>query len=184
VTPVWLCGWELVATGIGYSRYGAVIDTSGNLYSYGEARNPSDGQRFSRGKEVWSQAELDRRYEGSIVRRAAVPVEEITRHMPLISGAAAEEVVVQAHLGSDLGIDILYCLIRDPATDRYTRVVLDELGEVQSMNPSPAARTLVAWLESRLDERPYPRLTVEELRARRVRMPAVQQQPLPAQPAP
>ena len=51
-----------------------------------------------------------------------------------------------------MGQHLLYCYTYDAAKRTYGQVMLDNRGDWDSTNPSPAAKTLVAWLNSRLGE--------------------------------
>jgi len=150
----WLCGREYVNQAWGYQRRGVVLDTAGNLWRYDFKGSPTALVNPWGPKDVsnMNEAELKLRYNGAMTTGAKVPLDEIARHMPLIEQAANATPTHPKGVGADMGQNMLYCYTYDAATRSYGQVMLDNKGDWDSTNPSPAAKTLAAWLDSRLGD--------------------------------
>ena len=150
----WLCGREYVNMAWGYRRRGAVLDTQGAIWRYDFKSSPTAFVNPWGPKDVsnMSEEELKLRYNGATKTDAKVPAEEIARHLPLIAEAADATPPQPKSVGADMGQNLLYCYTYDPAARTYAQVMLDNKGDWESTNPSPAAKTLAAWLDSRLGE--------------------------------
>ncbi|MEQ1867738.1 MAG: hypothetical protein ABL996_24215, partial [Micropepsaceae bacterium] len=148
----WLCGREYVNHAWGYQRFGTVLDTAGNIWKYkierapaGEAKpwNPND-------MSMLTEEDLKMRYEGAMTTGAKVPAEEIARNAALIEEASQATPTTPKGVGADMGQHLLYCYTYDAAKRTYGQVMLDNRGDWDSTNPSPAAKTLATWLDSHL----------------------------------
>jgi hypothetical protein len=150
----WLCGREYVNQAWGYQRRGVVLDTAGNIWRYDFKSSPAAlvNPWGPKDVSVMSEEELKLRYNGAMTTGTKVPVEEIARHMPLIADAADATPPQPKSVGADMGQNLLYCYTYDAATRSYGQVMLDNKGDWESTNPSPAAKTLAAWLDSRLGD--------------------------------
>lgn len=150
----WLCGREYMNQAWGYQRRGVVLDTSGSIWRYelkGAPLGPANPWRPT-DVSVLTEADLKMRYEGAMTTGTKVPAEEIARHMPLIEEAANATPPQPKSVGADMGQNLLYCYTYDAAKRTYGQVMLDNKGDWDSTNPSPAAKKLTAWLDSRLGE--------------------------------
>ena len=150
----WLCGREYANQAWGYQRRGVVLDTAGNIWRY-ELRGAPQGPANPWSPpdvSVLTEADLKMRYESAVTTGAKVPAAEIARHMPLIEDAANATPPQPKSAGADMGQNLLYCYTYDTARRTYGQVMLDNKGDWESMNPSPAAKTLAAWLDGRLGE--------------------------------
>ncbi len=150
----WVCGREYVNHAWGYQRRGVVLDAAGNIWRYnfngapkamGNPWQPNDMANMS-------EEELKLRYSGAMSSGPKVSAEEIAQHLPLIAEAAKAKPTEPKSVGADMGAHTLYCLSYNPATRTYAEVMLDQKGDWESTNPSPAAKTLAAWIDSRLGE--------------------------------
>jgi hypothetical protein len=148
----WLCGREYANQAWGYQRRGVVLDTAGNIWKYdinpaANARpwSPTDMSRLS-------EAELKMRYESAMTTGAKVPAGEIAKHFPLIEEASQATPPQPSPGGADMGQNTLYCYTYDAIKRSYAQVMLDNRGDWNSTNPSPAAKTLTVWLDARLGE--------------------------------
>ena len=150
----WLCGREYVNMAWGYRRRGAVLDTQGNIRRYDFKSSPTAFVNPWGPKDLanMSEEELKLRYNGATMVDQKVPAEEIARHLPLIAEAARTKPTEPKSVGADMGSNTLYCFAYEPARRSYAQVLLDQKGDWESTNPSPAAKTLAAWLDSRLGE--------------------------------
>ena len=150
----WLCGREYVNHAWVYQRRGVVLDTAGNLWRYDFKGSPTALVNPWGPKDMsnMSEEELKLRYNGAMTTGAKVPTEEIARHFPLIEEASNATPTQPKSVGADMGQNTLYCYTYDAAQRTYAQVMLDNKGDWDSTNPSPAAKTLAAWLDSRLGE--------------------------------
>jgi hypothetical protein len=150
----WLCGREYVNQAWGYQRRGVVLDTAGNVWKYDFKGSPTALVNPWGPKDMsnMSEEELKLRYNGAMTTGAKVPAEEIARHFPLIEEASNATPTQPKSVGADMGQNTLYCYTYDPAKRTYAQVMLDNKGDWDSTNPSPAAKTLAAWLNTRLGE--------------------------------
>ncbi len=150
----WLCGREYVNHAWGYQRRGVVFDTAGNIWRYSFKSTPKALVNPWSPKDVnnMSEDELKLRYNGAVVSDEKIPVAEIARHMPLIAEAAKADPTEPKSVGADMGADTLYCYLYDPQRRTYAQVMLDQKGDWESTNPSDAAKTLAAWINSRVGE--------------------------------
>jgi len=150
----WLCGREYANQAWGYQRRGVVLDTAGNVWRYDFKSSPAAlvNPWGPKDVSVMSEEELKLRYNGAMTTGTKVPVEEIARHMPLIADAADATPPQPKSVGADMGQYLLYCYTYDAARRSYAQVMLDNKGDWESTNPSPAAKTLAVWLDNRLGE--------------------------------
>lgn len=150
----WLCGREYVNMAWGYQRRGVVLDTQGNVWKYDFKGSPTALVNPWGPKDManMSEDELKLRYNGAMTTGTKVPTEEIARHLPLIAEAANAKPTQPKSVGADMGQNTLYCYTYDAAARTYAQVMLDNKGDWDSTNPSQAAKTLSAWLDSRLGE--------------------------------
>jgi hypothetical protein len=150
----WLCGREYVNQAWGYQRRGVVLDTAGNVWKYDFKGSPTAMVNPWGPKDMsrMSEEELKLRYNGAMVTGAKVPVEEIAKHFALIEDASQAKPTEPSPHGADMGQNTLYCYTYDASARTYGQVMLDNRGDWNSANPSPAAKTLAAWLDSRLGE--------------------------------
>jgi hypothetical protein len=150
----WLCGREYVNHAWGYQRRGVVFDTTGNVWRYSFQSSPKALVNPWGPKDMgrMSEEELKLRYNGAMVSGGNIPAEEIARHMPLIAEAAKAKPTEPKSVGADMGADTLYCYLYDPQSRTYAQVMLDQKGDWESTNPSGAAKTLAAWVNSRIGQ--------------------------------
>ena len=149
----WLCGREYANQAWGYQRRGVVLDTAGNIWKYDFKSSPTALVNPWGPKDManMSEEELKLRYNGAMTT-GKVPVEEIAKHLPLIAEAANAKPTEPKGVGADMGSNMLYCYTYDAAKRSYAQVLLDQKGDFESTNPSPAAKTLASWLDARLGQ--------------------------------
>ena len=150
----WLCGREYANQAWGYQRRGVVLDTAGNIWRYEIKGSPTALVNPWQPKDLTSmnEDELKLRYNGAVTTGTKVPVDEIARHFPLIEQAASATPTPPKSVGADMGQNLLYCYTYNPAQRTYAQVMLDNKGDWERTNPSPAAKTLSSWLNSALGE--------------------------------
>lgn len=153
IAQTWVCGREYENMAWGYQRRGVVLDAKGTLWRYDIKSTPDALVNPWHPKDLanMTEDELKLRYNGA-QEAGTVPVEEIARHLPLIREAANTKPTDPKGVGADMGANVLYCFTYDPATHSYAQIMLDQKGDFESTNPSDAAKTLSAWLNSRLGE--------------------------------
>lgn len=153
VQQTWLCGREYVNHAWGYQRRGVVLDTQGNIWKYDIKSSPTALVNPWQPKDLanMSEEELKLRYNGATVS-GKVPVEEITKHLPLIAEAAKATPTEPKGVGADMGANTLYCFTYDAAKKSYAQVLIDQKGDFESTNPSDAAKTLATWLNAKFGE--------------------------------
>jgi hypothetical protein len=154
IPQTWLCGREYVNHAWGYQRRGVVLDSKGNVWKYEFKSSPTALVNPWGPKDMsnMSEEELKLRYNGAMVTDVKVPSEEIAKHFALIAEAANAKPTQPKSVGADMGQNTLYCYTYDEAKRTYAQVMLDNKGDWESTNPSPAAKQLTAWLDSRLGE--------------------------------
>jgi hypothetical protein len=154
IQQTWLCGREYVNQAWGYQRRGVVLDAKGNLWKYDFKGSPAALVNPWGPKDManMSEEELKLRYNGAMVTDVKVPAEEIAKHFALIEEASQATPTQPKSVGADMGQNTLYCYTYDAGKRTYAQVMLDNKGDWESTNPSPAAKTLAAWLDSRLGE--------------------------------
>lgn len=150
----WLCGREYANQAWGYQRRGVVLDTAGNIWRYEIKGSPTVLVNPWQPKDITSmnEHELKLRYNGAVTTGTKVPVDEIPRHFPLIGQAANATPAPPKSVGADMGQNLLYCYTYIPAQRTYSQVMLDNKGDLESTNPSPAAKILSGWLDGLLGE--------------------------------
>lgn len=150
----WLCGREYANQAWGYQRRGVVLDTAGNIWRYEIKGSPTVLVNPWQPKDITSmnEHELKLRYNGAVTTGTKVPVDEIPRHFPLIGQAANATPTPPKSVGADMGQNLLYCYTYIPAQRTYSQVMLDNKGDLESTNPSPAAKILSGWLDGLLGE--------------------------------
>ena len=154
IQQTWLCGREYVNQAWGYQRRGVALDAKGNVWKYDFKGSPTALVNPWGPKDManMSEEELKLRYNGAMVSDVKVPPEEIAKHFALIEEASQATPTQPKSVGADMGQNTLYCYTYDAAKRTYGQVMLDNKGDWESTNPSPAAKTLAAWLDSRLGE--------------------------------
>lgn len=148
----WLCGREYVNHAWGYQRHGVVIDAQGAVLKYDFRRSTSNQVT------PWSptdpahltEDDLKARYEGAKETGKKIPAGDLSKHYPLIAEAAKTKPTEPTMTAADMGQTLTYCLTYDEATHSYSQVLIDNKGDWTNSNPSPAARTLSAWLDQAL----------------------------------
>lgn len=151
IAQTWICGREYENFAWGHQRRGVVLDAQGKLWRYDVKGAPRDSQWHPKDLANMSEEELNLRYAGA-QEAGTISIEEIARHLPLIEEASKTKPTEPRGVGADMGANILYCLNYDAATRSYEQVMLDQKGDFESANPSDAAKTLNAWLSTRLGE--------------------------------
>lgn len=153
IAQTWICGREYENMAWGYQRRGVVLDAKGTLWRYDIKSSPAALVNPWHANDLahMSEEELKLRYNGAQAA-GTVPVEEIARHLPLIDEASKAKPTEPKGVGADMGAHVLYCFTYDAATHSYAQVLLDQKGDFESTNPSDAAKTLAAWLNTRLGE--------------------------------
>ncbi|MEQ1754206.1 MAG: hypothetical protein ABL973_08725 [Micropepsaceae bacterium] len=148
----WLCGREYVNHAWGYQRHGTVIDASGTVLRYDirSAVNNLVNPWSPKDALHMSEDELKLRYNGATATERKVPAADIAKNYPLIAEAARAKPTDPKMTAADMGQHLTYCLAYDEVTHSYSEVMIDNRGDWTSTNPSPAARTLSAWLDQAL----------------------------------
>jgi hypothetical protein len=154
IQQTWLCGREYVNHAWGYQRRGVVLDAKGNVWKYDFKGSPTALVNPWGPKDMsnMSEEELKLRYNGAMTTGTKVSAEEIAQHFPLIAEASNATPTQPKSVGADMGQNTLYCYTYDAAKRSYAQVMLDNKGDWESTNPSPAAKLLAAWLDARLGE--------------------------------
>jgi hypothetical protein len=157
----WLCGREYVNHAWGYQRRGLVLDMSGNIWKYDIKSSPAAMVNPWQPTDMahMTEAELKMRYNGAmVVSGKHVPGPEIEKVFPLIDDASRAKLTepeargaetgqkTRSPRGADMGQTVLYCLKYDARSRTYGEVTLDNNGDMDSTNPSQAARNLRSWL--------------------------------------
>lgn len=150
----WLCGREYANQAWGYQRRGVVLDTAGSVWRYEIRSVPNTMVNPWQPKDVskMSEDEVKLRYAGAVATGKKVSLEEIGRNAGLIDQAAQAKPTEPKGVGADMGQTLTYCYSYDGSRREYSQVMLDNKGDWVSTNPSPAAKTLVAWLDGALGE--------------------------------
>lgn len=123
--------------------YGAYIDAEGGVYAYdlGERRwDPADDESFT-------GAELMEKYSRGRERLRTLAVAEVQQRYAAVADARQGELSDLRGACADAGILRYSALVYDAATERYTRLLLHQKGDVAQTNFSPAARQLREWLD-------------------------------------
>ncbi|MBP6012486.1 MAG: hypothetical protein KBA31_09690 [Alphaproteobacteria bacterium] len=151
----WLCGREYVNHAWGYQRYGAVLDTAGNIWRYKIERVPAGQARpwDPRDMTTLTDADLKMRYEGAmVVSGKKVPLPEVEKNFPLIADAAEAKPTQPSPRGADMGQTLTYCYTYDANARTYSQVMLDNKGDWDSTNPSQAGKNLTSWVNGWLGD--------------------------------
>ena len=144
----WICGREYENFAWGYQRRGVVLDGYGNVWRYDFKGTPASLPNPWHAKDLnaLTEAELKVRYNGAADTGKHVADDDIARHMALIREAARTPPTEGRHVGADMGATVVYCLARNVPGATYRQVLIDQKGDVESTNPSSAAKELAAWL--------------------------------------
>jgi hypothetical protein len=128
---------------------GLYVDKEGNVWRMRASipwnlDAPFEGRRDT---TSYPAAELEAMYEelgDSLV--AVVDSTELAEKFALIRGAAEGSFSEGEKPGADQGTLVLGCLLYDPRTATYRRVVLSVTGDWRVHNLSPEAQALTSWL--------------------------------------
>jgi hypothetical protein len=148
-TQSWICGQEYENYAWGYQRHGVVLDGEGRVWRYDIKGTPASLPNPWHAKDLnnMSEDELRVRYNGAVDTGRSVTADDIAQHMPLIREAATAAPTEGRNAGADMGETTLYCLARNVPYASYRQVLIDQKGDFERTNPSPAAKALAAWLD-------------------------------------
>lgn len=148
VAQHWICGREYVNFAWGYQRRGVVLDGDGHVWSYQIKGTPQSLPNPWQPKDLnkLTAADLSVRYNGAVDTGQRTTADDVAQHMPLIREASATPPTEGRHVGADMGATVLYCLARNVPGGSYRQVLLDQKGDVETSNPSSAAKELAVWL--------------------------------------
>ena len=135
----------------GFALSGKVIDSDGNIYSYGRRgkawlATPVKEQ----GGSYYADAELQEKFTGA--RRAeSVDASALAEKTALIEAAGLGKLTIADGGARDAGYSGCHAYVRDAARRRYRDVDLGSDGGVNDMrttNDAAAAHALLRWLRS------------------------------------
>jgi hypothetical protein len=121
----------------------------GNIWRYDFKGTPTSLPNPWHAKDLNSQTEdeLKVRYNGASDTGKHISTDDIAQHMALIREAARTPPTEGRHVGADMGETIVYCLARNVPGATYRQVLIDQKGDIESTNPSSAAKELASWLD-------------------------------------
>ncbi|MBI1211245.1 MAG: hypothetical protein GC190_07270 [Alphaproteobacteria bacterium] len=144
----WICGREYVNFAWGYQRRGAVLDGDGHVWRYEFKGTPASLPNAWQPKDpnALTETELGARYNGAVDIGQRSSADDVAAHMPLIREAAGTPPTEGHQVGADMGATVLYCLARNVPGGTYRQVLIDQKGDIETTNPSAAAKQLATWL--------------------------------------
>lgn len=144
----WICGREYENHAWGYQRRGVVLDNTGTIWRYDIKSSPAALVNPWQPKNLanLTENELQDRYNGAADTGKRIDPEEIARRMALIRDASTAQPTEPRHVGADMGATVLYCLARNVPGATYRQVLIDQKGDMETTNPSSAAKELATWL--------------------------------------
>jgi hypothetical protein len=144
----WVCGIEYVNFAWGYQRKGAVLDSEGHLWRYDFKGSPASLPNPWQPKDLTAltEEELSVRYNGAVDTGKRVDRADIAHRLPAIVHASKARPTEPRQAGADMGSHTVYCLARNELAGTYRQVLIDQKGDFESTNPSPAAKELAGWL--------------------------------------
>jgi len=135
----------------GFTLSGKVIDTDGNIFSYGRR-----GKAWlaipvaDQGAKYYAEADLQDKF--SDARRAGnVDAEALTSNSALIDAAGAGKLAVTDGGARDAGSSSCHAYVHDATHKRYRDIELGSDGgvsDVRTTNDAPEAQQLLKWLRS------------------------------------
>jgi hypothetical protein len=145
----WICGQEYENYAWGYQRHGVALDGEGRVWRYDVKGTPASLPNPWHAKDPnnLSEDDLKARYNGAVDTGRRVSADDIAEHMPLIREAGTIAPTQGRNAGADMGETTLYCLARHVPHANYRQVLIDQKGDIERTNPSPAAKALGAWLD-------------------------------------
>ncbi len=123
---------------------GVFITDDGSVYSYDYFAGDAGGQPPAVVFPATEQ-EIRSRYGQTPKKTGSVPLGELYAHFAEVQSAASG-VLLRQYLCADAGARSSIGYLYDPATSRYTQVILGMDGDQAGMNISPQAADLVKWL--------------------------------------
>ncbi len=123
---------------------GVFITADGSVYSYDYFAGDAGGQPPAVTYPATEQ-EIRSRYGQNPKKTGSVPLDELYAHFAEVEPAASG-VLLRQYLCADAGTRSSVGYLYDPATARYTQVILGMDGDQAGLNTSPQAADLVKWL--------------------------------------
>lgn len=144
----WVCGREYVNHAWGYQRRGVILDGNGTIWRYDVRSTPASLVNPWQPKDMtaMTEQELAVRYNGAVDTGKRIDPEDIARRMALIRDASTAQPTEPRHVAADMGATVLYCLARNIPGATYRQVLIDQKGDMETTNPSSAAKELAGWL--------------------------------------